>query len=125
MPNQTTTPRDRPTTGKRSPFPHPRTRRTRLVALALAVTVLTSATLTGLTLRADGDWRADTTSSVQLCLQQQSPTGAHRTRCPTGDTWPAASPTGNPCATTRSKMLAAAALTVLLVAEIGYPTRHH
>jgi hypothetical protein len=94
------------------------------VALALAVTLLTLATLIGLKFRADGDWRADTASSVQLCPQQQSPTGApphqmpdrgHLASCLTGRQSVRRDPL---------EVLAAAALTVLAVAEIGYLTRH-
>jgi hypothetical protein len=53
--------------------------RTRLVALALDVTLLTLATLIGLKVSAERDGRADTASSVRLCLQQQArPDTAHR-----------------------------------------------
>jgi hypothetical protein len=57
MPNQTNTPRDRHTAARRSPIPHGRTRRTRLVALALTVTVLTLTTLIGLSFLAAW-WRS-------------------------------------------------------------------
>jgi hypothetical protein len=93
------------------------------VTFALAVTVLTLVTLIGLTFRADGDWRADTASSVQLCLRQQSPPVAsnrmpdrgHLARCLAGRQSVRRDPV---------EVLAAAALTVLVVAEIGYLTRH-
>ena len=123
MPHDTTGPTAGHETRDATPSPRPAAWTARVVGLALVLTLAALITLVGLKVATSAGWRADTSGSLRVCLQQQSPPSA-RTRLPNSGHLADCLARHQPIRHDPIELVILAGLTVLAAAEIGYLTRH-